>query len=60
MQNPHETGKDDKFNTGFAQHLRKLLFYLGLQARAKSAWRYIRVWDAKLSRDIENWGIQHI
>src|SRR5215211_6647688 len=35
-QHAHETGENDKFDTGIAQHLDELLLYFRLQTRAKS------------------------
>src|SRR5436189_1884483 len=60
MQDAHETGENDKFDTGIAQHLYKLLFCFRLQTRTKSARRQIRVRDTKLPRDIKDRRIQHI
>ena len=60
MQDAHETGENDKFDTGIAQHFHELLFYFRLQTRAKSARRQIRVRDTKLPRDIKDRCIQHI
>ena len=48
MQDAHETGENDKFDTSIAQHLYELLFYFRLQTRAKSTRRQIRIRDTKL------------
>ena len=60
MQDAHETGENDKFDTGIAQHFHELLFYCRLQARTKSARRQIRIRHTKLPRDIKDRCIQHI
>jgi hypothetical protein len=60
MQDAHETGENDKFYTGIAQHLYELLFYCRLQTGAKSTRRQIRVRDTKLPRHLEDRCIQHI
>src|SRR6266550_5870793 len=60
MQDAHETGENDKFYTGIAQHFDELLFCCRVQARAKSTRRQIRVRDTKLPRDIKDRRIQHI
>src|SRR5678815_577307 len=54
MQDAHETGENDKFDTGIAQHFHELLFCYRVQARAKSARRQIRIRDTKLPRDIKD------
>jgi hypothetical protein len=60
MQDAHETGENDKFYTGIAQHFHELLFYFGLQTRTKSTRWQIRVRNTKLPRHIEDRCIQHI
>jgi hypothetical protein len=60
MQDAHETGENDKFDTGIAQHFHQLLFYCRLQARTKSARRQIRIRHTKFPRDIKDRCIQHI
>src|SRR6266550_8762493 len=60
MQDPHETGENDKFDTSIAQHLHELLFYFPLQTRTKSARRQIGIRNTKLPRDIKDRCIQHI
>src|SRR5262245_56679383 len=60
VQNAHETRESDKFNTDIAQHSHELLFYLQLQAGAKSTRRQIGVRNTKLSRNIKNRCIDHI
>src|SRR5262249_2450651 len=39
MQDAHETGESNEFDTCIAQHLQELLFYFRFQARPKSARR---------------------
>src|SRR5678816_3467025 len=60
MQDAHETGENDKFYTGIAQHFYELLFNFRLQTRAKSARRQVRICDTKLPRHIKDRCIQHI
>src|ERR1700757_2523186 len=60
MQDAHETGEIDKFDTGIAQHSHEPLFYCRVQARAKSTRRQIRVRNTKLAGDIKDRCIQHI
>src|SRR5919106_3557551 len=60
MQDAHETGQNDKFDSGIAQHFDELLFYSRLETRAKSTRRQICVRDTKLPRHIKDCCIQHI
>ena len=60
MQDTHETGENDKFHTGIAQRIHKLLFYFRLQTRTKSTRRQIRIRDTKLTRDRKDRCIQNI
>jgi hypothetical protein len=60
MQDPHETGENDKFDTGIAQHFHELLFYSGLQAGPESAGRQIHIRHTKFSGDIKDRRIQCI
>src|SRR6266481_2650664 len=60
MQDAHETGENDKFYTGIAQHFHELLFCCRVQPRTKSARRQIRILDTKLPRDIKDRCVQNI
>jgi hypothetical protein len=60
VQDAHETGENDKFDAGSAQHLYELLFYFRLQSRAKPARRQIGVRNPKLPRQIKDRCIQHV
>ncbi len=60
VQDAHETGENDKFDTGVAQHIHELLFYFRLQTGTKSARRQIRIDHTKLPRNIQNRRIQNI
>src|SRR6266849_10308304 len=60
MQDAHETGENDKFDTGITQHFHELLFCWRVQARTKFARRQIRIRNTKLPRDIKDRCIQDI
>src|SRR5262245_26904086 len=60
MQDAHETGESNEFDTCIAQHLQELLFYFRFQARPKSARRQIRIRHTKLSRDVKDRCVTYI
>src|SRR5207302_8158741 len=60
VQDTHETGKSNKFDTGITQHFDELVFCFRFQTGAKSSRRQKGVGNAKLSCDIKNRRIQQI
>ena len=60
VQDTHETGKSNKFDTGTTQHFDELVFCFRFQTGAKSPRRQKGVGNAKLSCDIKNRRIQQI